>query len=151
MKHPLTRLTLIITATITASASLPSVAQLPNFNMQPGKWSYTTRTEIPGMGSIPMSFDQCVTQKDIDEGRSLSAQKEAGMDCKYQDLKTMGNRFTFTAVCRSKDMPEPMVIDYDMTATSTQFDAKMTMTGGHTKAMGGKMNMTMSAKRLGGC
>jgi len=38
-----------------------------------------------------------------------------------------------------------------MTANPNQFDAKMTMTGGNAKAMGGKMNMSMSAKRLGGC
>jgi hypothetical protein len=147
MKNLLTPFALVVAA----ATSLPTAAQLPNFNMQPGKWSYTTRTEIPGIGAIPVNFEQCVTQKDIDEGRSLSAQKDAGMDCKYQDLKNMGSRFTFTAVCRTKDMPEPLVMNYDMTATSTQFDAKMSMTGGHAKAMGGKMNMTMSAKRLGGC
>ena len=140
-------LALIAAVTVCTGAA----AQLPNFNMQPGKWSYTTRTEIPGIGSIPVNFEQCVTQKDIDEGRSLSAQREAGMDCKYQDLKAMGNRFTFTAVCRSKDMPEPLVMNYDMTASPTNFDAKMTMTGGHTRTMGGKMNMSMSARRLGGC
>jgi len=48
-------------------------------------------------------------------------------------------------------MPEPMIMAYDMTATATQIDTKMVMTGGNTKAMGGKMNMSMSAKRLGGC
>ena len=126
-------------------------AQLPKFDTSPGKWAYNTRTEIPGMGSIPMSFEQCVTQKDIDEGRNLSAQKDAGMDCKYSDLKQTGSRYQFTATCTSKNMPEPMVMTYDMTASPTQFDSKMTLTGGNTKAMGGKMNMTMSAKRTGGC
>ncbi|MEO7255131.1 MAG: DUF3617 family protein [Casimicrobium sp.] len=136
-----------------ASFSIVGIAsaQMPKFNTSPGKWSYSTRTEIPGMGSIPMSFDQCVTQKDIDEGRNLSAQKEAGMDCKYSDMKQTGNRYQFTATCTGKSMPEPMVMTYDMTASPTQFDSKMTMTGGNTKAMGGKMNMTMSAKRIGGC
>jgi hypothetical protein len=126
-------------------------AQLPKLNSEPGKWSYSTRMEIPGMGSIPMSFEQCVTQKDVDEGRNLAAQKDAGMDCKYSDLKSTGNRYQFTATCTGKNLPEPMVMTYDMTATPTQFDSKMTMTGGNTKAMGGKMNMSMSAKRLGGC
>ena len=126
-------------------------AQMPKLDSTPGKWTYSTRTEIPGMGSIPMSFDQCVTQKDIDEGRNLSAQKDAGMDCKYSDLKQTGNRYQFTATCTSKNLPEPMVMTYDMTASPTQFDSKMTMTGGNTKAMGGKMNMIMSARRTGGC
>ena len=126
-------------------------AQLPKFDTSPGKWSYSTRTEIPGIGSIPMSFDQCVTQKDIDEGRNLSAQKDAGIDCKYSDMKQTGNRYQFKATCTGKDLPEPMVMTYDMTATATAMDSKMTMTGGNTKAMGGKMNMSMSAKRLGGC
>lgn len=126
-------------------------AQLPKFDTSPGKWSYNTRTEIPGMGSIPVSFEQCVTQKDIDEGRNLSSQKEAGIDCKYSDLKQTGNRFQFKATCTGKDMPEPMLMTYDMTASSTAMDSKMTMTGGNTKAMGGKMNMTMNAKRLSGC
>ncbi len=126
-------------------------AQIPKFDTSPGKWSYSTRTEIPGMGSIPMSFEQCVTQKDIDEGRNLSAQKDAGVDCKYSDMKKTGNRYQFTATCTGKNMPEPMVMTYDMTATAISMDSKMTMTGGNTKAMGGKMNMSMTAKRLGGC
>ena len=143
------RFTLLLAAVTLLSGS--AFAQLPKLNSEPGKWSYGTRTEIPGMGSIPMSFEQCVTQKDVDEGRNLAAQKDAGMDCKYSDLKHTGNRYQFTATCTGKNLPEPMVMTYDMTATSTQFDSKMTMTGGNTKAMGGKMNMTMSAKRLGGC
>ncbi len=126
-------------------------AQLPKFDTSPGKWSYNTRTEIPGMGSIPMSFEQCVTQKDIDEGKNLSGQKDSGVSCKYSTPKVTGNRYLFTATCTGKDVPEPMTINYDMTATATQIDTKMVMTGGYTKDMGGKMNMSMSAKRLGGC
>ena len=140
-------------ATLLALSSVASIAdaQVPKFDTAPGKWSYSTRTEIPGMGSIPMNFEQCVTQKDIDEGRNLSAQKDAGIDCKYSDLKKTGSRYQFTATCTGKNLPEPMVMSYDMTATATALDSKMTMTGGNTKAMGGKMNMSMSAKRLGGC
>lgn len=143
------RIALCLAACLTISSV--AQAQLPKFDTSPGKWAYNTRTEIPGMGSIPMSFEQCVTQKDIDEGRNLSAQKDAGLDCKYSSPKITGNRYLFTATCTSKDMPEPMMMTYDMTATPTQIDTKMVMTGGHTKAMGGKMNMSMSAKRLGGC
>ena len=88
-----------------AGAASVTFAQLPKFDTAPGKWSYNTRTEIPGMGSIPMSFEQCVTQKDIDEGRNLNSQKEAGMDCKYQDVKVTGNRYQFTAVCTGKNLP----------------------------------------------
>lgn len=138
-------------ATAFAFIASSAFAQIPKLNTEPGKWSYSTRTEIPGMGSIPMSFEQCVTQKDVEEGRNLAAQKDAGMDCKYSDLKQTGNRYQFTATCTGKNLPEPMVMTYDMTASTTHFDSKMTMTGGNTKAMGGKMNMTMSAKRLGGC
>ncbi len=140
-----------VSVLLVAGAAGVAFAQLPKFDTAPGKWSYNTRTEIPGMGSIPMSFEQCVTQKDIDEGRNLNSQKDAGMDCKYQDVKVSGNRYQFTAVCTGKNLPEPMLMSYDMTASSTQMDAKMTMTGGNAKAMGGKMNMSMSAKRLGGC
>jgi len=145
----ITRLLLAMLATLSA-AGIAS-AQMPKLDTTPGKWSYSTRTEIPGMGSIPMSFEHCVTQKDVDEGRQLAAQKDAGMDCKYSDLKQTGNHYLFTATCTGKNMPEPMIMTYDMTASATQFESKMTMTGGNTKAMGGKMNMTMSAKRTGGC
>lgn len=140
-----------IAAAALLTAATSANAQLPKFDTQPGKWSYTTRTEIPGLGSIPMSFEQCVSQKDIDEGKNLSGQKQAGMDCAYSDVKVNGNRYQFTATCKMKDVAEPSVMTYDMTATSGQMDAKMTMTGGTTKALGGKMNMTMSAKRLGAC
>ena len=150
MKRMVLRILLIASVGLTALSG-PVSAQMPKFDSTPGKWSYSTRTEIPGMGSIPMSFEQCVTQKDIDEGKNLSGQKGAGMDCKYSNLKQTGNRYQFTATCSSKDMAEPMIMTYDMTATSTQFDSKMTMTSGNTKDMGGKLNMTMSAKRTGGC
>ena len=133
--------------TITGAAH----AQLPKFDTSPGKWMYNTRTEIPGMGSIPASFEQCVTQKDIDEGRNLSAQKDVGIDCKYSDLKQTGTRYQFKATCTGKDMPEPMLMTYDMTASSTAMDSKMTMTGGSAKAAGGKMSMTLNAKRLSAC
>ncbi len=147
------RIALSISLFLATFFTITSVAraQLPKFDTSPGKWSYTTRTEIPGIGSIPMSFDQCVSQKDIDEGRNLSAQKDAGIDCKYSDMKQTGNRYQFKATCTGKDLPEPMVMTYDMTVTATSMDSKMTMTGGNTKAMGGKMNMSMTAKRLGGC
>jgi hypothetical protein len=146
------RFALCLAAFLTlVSTSTALHAQLPKLDTTPGKWSYSTRTEIPGMGSIPMSFDQCVSQKDIDEGRNLSAQKDAGIDCKYSDLKQTGSRYQFKATCTGKDLPEPMVMTYDMTATATSMDSKMTITGGNTKAMGGKMNMSMTAKRLGAC
>jgi Protein of unknown function (DUF3617) len=145
----LSRLTLLALAALLTSTV--ATAQLPKLDTSPGKWSYNTRSEIPGVGSIPMSFEQCVTQKDIDEGRNLQSQKDAGMDCKYTDVKKTGNRYQFVATCTSKSSPEPMVMSYDMTVTPTQMDSKMVMTGGGAKAFGGKMNMTMSAKRLGGC
>jgi hypothetical protein len=126
-------------------------AQLPKFDTQPGKWSYDTRTEIPGIGSIPVSFDQCVTQKDIDEGKNLSSQKDAGIDCKYGNVKVTGSRYQFVATCTGPNMKEPMVMSYDMTATPTQIDSKMTMTGGAANTAGGKMNVSMNAKRTGGC
>ena len=142
----------LCSATLLALMSVANVAhaQLPKFDTTPGKWSYTTRTEIPGMGSIPMSFEQCVSQKDIDEGKNLSGQKDSGVNCKYSPPKVTGNRYVFTATCTGKDVPEPMVINYNMTATPTQNDTKMVMTGGYTTDMGGTMNMSTSAKRLGG-
>ena len=143
-----TALSVLVTSIAFSGAA---VAQMPKLDTAPGKWSYSTRTEIPGIGSIPMNFEHCVTQKDVDEGRQLSAQKDAGMDCKYSDLKQTGSRYQFTAICTGKNMPEPMIMTYDMTASATQFDSKVNMTGGNTKAMGGKMSMSMSAKRTGAC
>ena len=104
------RLVSAVSVLLAAGAASVTFAQLPKFDTAPGKWSYNTRTEIPGMGSIPMSFEQCVTQKDIDEGRNLNSQKEAGMDCKYQDVKVTGNRYQFTAVCTGKNLPEPIEV-----------------------------------------
>ena len=145
----MTRLAVLFTASLGLAGA--ASAQLPKLDTSPGKWSYSTRTEIPGMGSIPMNFEHCVTQKDVDEGRQLAAQRDAGIDCKYSDLQQIGNRYQFISTCTGKGLPEPMTTSYDMTASPTQFDAKMTMTCGNTKTMGGKMNVTMSAKRTGGC
>jgi Protein of unknown function (DUF3617) len=142
--------TVLAVAMIVALA-VSAHAQLPKFDTQPGKWSYNTRTEIPGVGNIPVSFDQCVTQKDIDEGKNLSSQKDAGIDCKYSNVKVAGSRYQFVATCSGKNLKEPMVMSYDMTATPTQIDSKMIMTGGAANTMGGKMNVSMNAKRTGGC
>lgn len=100
------RIALCLTGlSMVASFANVARAQLPKFDTTPGKWAYNTRTEIPGMGSIPMNFEQCVTQRDIDEARNLAAQKDAGFDCKFSSPKVTGNRYLFTATCTSKTCP----------------------------------------------
>jgi hypothetical protein len=141
----------VLAVALIAALAASAHAQLPKFDTKPGKWSYDTRTEIPGVGNIPVKFDQCVTQKDIDEGKNLSSQKDAGIDCKYSNLKVTGSRYQFVATCTGKNLKEPMVMSYDMTATPTQIDSKMSMTGGAANTKGGKMNVSMNAKRTGDC
>jgi hypothetical protein len=140
-------------AAIVSSMPLIAAAQtLPKIDIQPGKWSYSTRTEIQGMGSIPSSFEQCVTQKDIDQGAHLQAQKSAGLECVYANVKSSGNRHTFTSTCKSSSLPEPLVTDYDMTSSPTAMEMKMKMSGGIDRRYGGNnMTMTMQMKRVGGC
>ena len=56
------RITLLL---LTAFGLIDAVsAQMPKLDSNPGKWAYSTRTEIPGIGSIPINFEQCVTQKE---------------------------------------------------------------------------------------
>lgn len=135
--------------TAVAHAQVPRITE-----MKPGKYSYHIVTEMPGLPikPPPVNFEQCVTAKDVNEGKALQAQRDAGMTCKYSDVKSGGGKYSFKAICNHKD-GMTMEMTSDMTVSGDTFVMNNTnkMSGkGIPKEMGlSKSRMTM--KRLGDC
>lgn len=73
--------------------------------MKPGRYGYVMEMTNPGMPMKmpPTAFEQCVTAKDVAEGKAFQAQKDAGMDCSYRDVKTSPGSFSFKSSCTMKD------------------------------------------------
>ena len=111
-------------------------------NITPGQYEYTTKTEVFGM-SIPVTFKQCVTQKDIDTNSAYVNQK--GMDgCTPAELKRSGEKITIKYTCaKPKSTAEgsgTVSADaYSMDMKVVQHDQKLVV------------NTKLSAKRLGEC
>ena len=131
---------------------------LGKWTLSPGKWTLSGTMENPFTGKVSQSSEKCFTQKDLDEGQILKSKSTARMDCTYSDLKQTGNRYQYIATCRGPNMLEPVVVTYDITFSPTQFDGKITSTGGAVKNKGDNetfklpdSNLTSSGKRTGGC
>lgn len=136
--------------------SVPALAQkgpqVPD--MKPGKYSYTMEMNNPGMPfkMPPMNFTQCITAKDMEEGRAFRSQKEAGVDCSYSNMKASPGKFQFTATCKMQgDMT--MVADYDgkSSGNTITMDVKQKMTGGGMPENMRNSTMKMVMTRQGDC
>ena len=111
---------------------------------KPGEYAYSVKVKMMGMSMPAIDFKQCVTQKDIDEGRAyVNTEKQA--DCTDTKVQWSGNDFTVASTCKNPDR----TMSGKGTATAETFELKMDV------VMGGGMPMTqkqtVSAKRLGDC
>ncbi|MBH9554324.1 DUF3617 domain-containing protein [Inhella gelatinilytica] len=145
---------LLVSGVLGAGVGLAQAQNLPKFDMKPGKYSYVMESHNPAVPfkMPPMSFTQCVTAKDIDEGRALRTQKDAGVDCQYTNAKSGGGRFSYTATCKIPgDMT--MVADYDgkVTGGTITLDVKQKMQGGSMPDNMRSSTMTMVMTRQGDC
>lgn len=77
---------------------LPAAAQ----NIKPGQYEYVANTEMMGM-SIPITFKQCVTQKDIDSNNAYVNQKGAE-GCTSPEVKRSGNQINVKFSCSKPKM-----------------------------------------------
>jgi Protein of unknown function (DUF3617) len=135
--------------------SAATFAQVPRIaEMKPGKYSYNIVTEIPGLPIKPpaTSFEQCLTAKELDDGSALRAQRDAGVDCKYRDIKSAPGKYSFKATCTMKEGMK-MEMTSEMTASGDTIVMNNTnhMTGKDIPPGMGKSNMRMTMKRLGDC
>lgn len=147
-----------LVALIAASAAAVSTAALAGpfdqfkGKMKEGLYEYKMQMEIPGMpagmGKQAMTFQNCVSQKDIDQGGfGKQDNKPKSENCEVRDMKMTGNTATYTMECKGAS---PMKADNRITFTDNGFnmDMKMAM-----KQDGQVMNMTqkMEGRYIGPC
>lgn len=112
-------------------------------NLKPGQYEYTTKTEMFGM-SIPVSFKQCVTEKDVASNKAYVNQQ--GVEgCTPPVVQRKGSEIAIKYSCTNPKMTgegKGSVTDdtFTMDMRTTQHD------------MGGSVIKTaLTAKRLGDC
>ena len=99
-----------------------------------------------------MTFTQCVTAKDMDEGRAFQSQKDAGVDCTYSNVKASPGSFSFSATCKMKD-GMGMEADYDgkIAGDTVTMNVKQKMVGGDIPDAMRNSTMKMVMTRQGDC
>lgn len=144
----------ILAAAAVCSAALAAYAgpfDQAKGRIKPGLYEYRMTMEMPGMpagmAGHPMSFQQCVTQKEIDDGGFAKGKDASQKDCEVKDFKMSGNTATYAMECKGQHQ---MRADVKMTFVENGFnsDMKMSMNQG-----GQAMNMTqkMESRFLGPC
>lgn len=116
-------------------------------NLKPGQYEYSTVTEVFGM-KIPVSFKQCVTQKDVDTNSAYANQQ--GMEgCTRPVVQRAGSDIAIKYACTKPKMSgegKGTVTDdtFTMDMRVTQFEEGSDMKGTVVRT-------ALSAKRLGDC
>jgi hypothetical protein len=70
--------------------------------LKPGQYEYVTKTEVMGM-TIPVSFKQCVTQKDVDSNNAYVNKKDME-GCTPPVIKRSGTKITINYTCTKPKM-----------------------------------------------
>lgn len=126
--------------------------QVPD--MKPGKYAYNIEMNNPALPfKMPaINFSQCVTAKDLDEGRAFQSQKDAGVDCTYSNSKSSPGAFQFSAACKMKG-GMTMEADYDgkVAGNTVTMNVKQKMTGGEIPDAMRNSTMKMVMTREGNC
>lgn len=148
----MSKLVAVIAATAAAVSSAAFAGPFDQFKgkMKEGLYEYKMQMEMPGMpagmGKQAMTFQNCVSQKDIDQG-GFGKKDNQPQNCEVRDMKMSGNTATYTMECKGA---APMKADNRITFTDNGFnmDMKMAMNQG-----GQVMNMTqkMEGRYLGPC
>ena len=112
-------------------------------NLKPGQYEYTTKTEMFGM-SIPISFKQCVTEKDVASNKAYVNQQ--GVEgCTPPDVKRQGSEITIKYTCSKPRMTGEG--KGNVTADTFSMDMRVIQ-----HEMGDSVIKTaLTAKRLGDC
>lgn len=132
-------LKVILTALATSLFALAAAAQ----NIKPGQYEYVTKTEMMGM-SIPVTFKQCVTQKDIDSNSAYVNQKGAE-GCTPPEVKRSGNQINVKFSCSQPKMTGTG------TGTVAEDGFSMLMNVTQHDMNNAVVKTQLSAKRLGSC
>jgi hypothetical protein len=122
---------------LAAAVFLPAFATAAT--LQPGLYRSTSQSP----GEKPDTSEDCVTQKDIDDGLSnLGATKD--QNCKVQDLKRGSSNVSYRMVCSGSGMTVTQKVK--LAYTSDTYDMNLAMT------VAGETNtIHVTGKRIGAC
>jgi len=109
----------------------------------PGKYDYSVKVTMMGMGMPAITFSQCVTKKDIDEGKAYVNKDQKG--CTYSDMKRDGERISFRMACKDP------VMTGEATGTIGAEAFTIDMRAVVTEPMKMEQRSTVTAKRVGDC
>ena len=146
---------ILLAATLAATAALAdSPMSAMKGKMKDGLYSYKMEMDMgqmpgmpAGMGKQTMSFEHCLTQKDIEKGELGKRREDRPADCEIKDFKMSGNTASYRMVCKGEGA---MTAENTITFIPDGYSMVMKMAMNHD---GQKMNMTqnMQAKYLGPC
>jgi len=141
MTHYFTRSRLASSSLLTALAFAATLSHAQN--LKPGNYEYTTRTEMFGL-TIPVSFKQCVTQKDVDSNDAYV--NKQGMDgCTPPEVKRNGSEISIRYTCSKPKMTGEG--KGTVTAETLTFDMKVIQHDMNNSVV----RTALTAKRLGDC
>lgn len=108
--------------------------------MQPGLY----RGTVESPGEKPEKKEDCITQKDIDEGLSgLNA--DAGASCKVQDMKRGANSVSYRTVCADSGVKATTQVNGTFTRDSFDMNFAMTVNADP------PIKFHITGKRIGDC
>jgi hypothetical protein len=125
----------IIALTALLALSIPALAE----TMQPGLYRATTVSP----GEKPETSDECVTQKDIDDGLSALGASRDG-SCKVQDFKRGSNDVSYRSVCAANGVNMASDVKVALTRDSFRMNLAVNVGGETTK-------IHVEGKRIGPC
>jgi hypothetical protein len=115
-------------------------------DLRPGRYRTTMTSDLPALAGKPMIDEDCITQKDIDEGLSkVGIEKDS--ECKVSAMKRSPGRVSYQMTCEQDGMKSTGSVTgtfggdaYDFTVVSAgpQFGGKPT-------------RMRIVGKRVGEC
>lgn len=129
----------VLLAISLSTVSFSAAAQ----NMKPGQYEYTTKTEVFGI-TIPVSFKQCVTQKDVDSN-SAYVNQQGQKNCTPPDVKRNGKEMTVKYTCTDPKMT------FDGTGTVSEDSFSFDMKVIQHEMNNNVMRTKLTATRLGDC
>lgn len=110
--------------------------------MKPGKWQITAETEMANMPMKipPMTFTQCITEKDLEDAQKTVPQNNK--NCKMVDFTVTGNKVTWKIECPKDGATGSGEATYEDDSYTGTMNMKM---------KDGEINAKYKGKRLGDC
>jgi len=131
----------------TFSALFILLAAMPawGLDLTPGKYEITAKAEMPGMpgGMPPQTTTQCLNEQNPVPNSAAGA-----LGCKITDMKTNGNKVTYTMECNQQGMK--IKSTGEMTFSGDSF-AGTTQTHMGPESGGMTVKTVIEGKRVGNC